>query len=163
MKTAFFDIETTGFDKKRDQILVVCFSNSKNDKVTIIEHGDEGELSLIEETVAQLIKYERIVSWSGDRFDVPFLQYRASKHGISFGHINHIDLCRIARNKFKKAKSYSLDAFSKSFKTDDQKTPFSMEIWQQAINGDEEAMEYIIEHCVQDVVVLKQLWNAIME
>jgi uncharacterized protein YprB with RNaseH-like and TPR domain len=160
MRTGFFDIETTGFSHESDKIIVICIANDMNSKVKIIKSDKMSERDVINSAVRELNKYRSIVSWNGMSFDVPFLTKRAQIYGIKFNHKSHIDL-RVESLKIFPNIDKSLESMALTFMIDKEKTPFDTSIWRMAKNGDKDAMEYIIEHCSNDVLLLKELWKRI--
>ena len=51
-----------------------------------------------------------------------------------------------------------LDTIAKFFGVENQKTPLDGVTWQKAAAGDKSAMNDIVVHCEQDVLVLRDLW-----
>lgn len=47
----------------------------------------------------------------------------------------------------------------KFFKTADSKTDVDWDTWNLASMGDEKAMDYVVEHCEADVLVLRDVFN----
>lgn len=69
-KTCFFDIETTGLDKKRNKVTTITFH--RGDETKTLVRGD----NLNRETLKQeIFKSKVLVSFNGKRFDQPFLEH----------------------------------------------------------------------------------------
>jgi uncharacterized protein YprB with RNaseH-like and TPR domain len=162
MNIGFFDIETTGFDPKKDRVLVVCIGNNSNSRIKVIKTGKLSEEQVIRESLSALSIYGSIVSWNGASFDVPFLSKRAQKYGMRFNHNFHIDLMQTSSKFFPKIDK-SLETMALTFMISKEKMPFDTSIWRMAKSGDKESIEYIAEHCSIDVQLLKELWKKIME
>lgn len=82
-------------------------------------------------------------------------------YNINFRYNKHVDMMKIA-SKIVPTERLKLDNFIKLFKIDTQKSDFSPLTWQMARAGDNQAVEYVVDHCERDVLALKQLWPKIM-
>lgn len=161
MSIAFFDIETGGFDAGRFPIITMCVADDQEDGVSVLVDS-KSERQLIASIISSLMSYDTIVSWNGSRFDIPYINKRGEQYGLSIQHPNHIDL-RFEAIKAYNLKSSTLDFVAKSFDVEAEKTPFDRFIWSRALQGKEDAIDYIIEHCVHDVLVLKQVYERMLE
>lgn len=100
------------------------------------------------------------VTWYGSRFDVPYLNSRLLYHGEDpLPPIPHIDGWRVARWKMK-LNSNRLQSVTQ-FLGLEEKTPILPQMWIDAMAGDRRAIRYVVEHCLQDVVVLEQVYERI--
>lgn len=100
------------------------------------------------------------VTWYGQGFDQKFVNSRLTLHGLSpLPPVPHIDGWRIAREKLL-LHSNRLASVS-SFLGIEEKTPLSGPIWVKAGAGNQTALNYVIKHCKQDVVVLEQAYERI--
>lgn len=99
---------------------------------------------------------------NGRWFDAPFLSTRGITH--EFKPVTPqklVDPCQIARQKFRLA-SNSLDSVADHLKIPVKKTPFESNVWATAfLDGDKDAMDYIVDHCVRDVYVLAHVARRI--
>jgi uncharacterized protein YprB with RNaseH-like and TPR domain len=152
------DIETTGFNRKTDKILVISCANSRSSSVKSF-YGTERTI------LTRFCKYVRlfdsIVTWNGASFDISFIENRCQMYGIQFQRNEHIDLMKLA-SKIAPDQRLTLDNFIKLFKIDTQKSDFSPITWQMARSGDENAIEYVVDHCERDALALKKLWSKVM-
>jgi len=111
--------------------------------------------ALIAELSAPLV----LVAHNGVRFDRPFLNARAARWGLSplnpRGRI--IDPVVVARRHF--AMSWNgLESLSVFLQTEHRKHPVDGQLWLRAIlDHDKSAMDEIVEHCVNDVLVLEEV------
>lgn len=83
LKTAVFDIETTGLYPTSDN-LVLGGIYSVGDRV-VIQHFAEDpsrEAQVIQNTLDALRPYDAVITYNGDSFDWPFFFSRARRHGI---------------------------------------------------------------------------------
>lgn len=81
----FFDIETTGLSSAHAQIYCIGIGYQKEDsiriEVRILDRNDEEE-ALIGHFVQVCAAFKTIVTFNGNRFDLPFLRARAALYGI---------------------------------------------------------------------------------
>jgi hypothetical protein len=101
------------------------------------------------------------------RFDVPFLRTRAVKWGLPFPEHKCLyvaDTYPILRNKFK-LHSNRLETACDFFDIPAKKHKLNSDIWLNMITGNrklmQKSLDYILIHCVEDVLALEQLWKKI--
>jgi uncharacterized protein YprB with RNaseH-like and TPR domain len=82
---------------------------------------------------------------------VPFPEY---------GEILHYDVYFTAKSKLK-LHSKRLDSVAKALGCSHSKTEVLISEWQKARWGDKEALEYIVEHNVEDVYVLEEVYDKL--
>jgi uncharacterized protein YprB with RNaseH-like and TPR domain len=110
--------------------------------------------------LARLIREELeeadiLVSYNGRRFDIPFLNARLIKYDMKpiIGK-KHIDL--FFTSKFQlKLSNWSLDALAKHLGLPIEKTQMQGDQWIKAMTGDKVSLDYIVDHCRKDVIVLE--------
>lgn len=163
----FIDLETTSLDAHSGILVAmgILFPNEKS-KVIFIESPDE-EKRKIEEffEILRKSKDRALIIWYSP-FDIPFLITRAIKHGIDASFIYEfdiIDLCKLVRENLK-LKSNKLDEVSKFFgiKKDLEITGRDVQIlYIKAISGDKRAKEKIIEHCIDDLRALEEIYKRL--
>lgn len=106
MDVAYFDIETTGFDKEADSIVLISLGRFINEgkfctKQYFAESLEE-EAEVLANFGIELKKYNRWCSYNGIAFDEPFIKKRMEKHNIHFeSPEQHIDLYRLIRPYYK--------------------------------------------------------------
>ena len=119
---------------------------------------------VVEQCIKDLLKFDRVVTYYGTGFDLPFVRTRAAVHGLDFpefGQINHTDLYYIVRNKFQLS-SNRLENACRVVLGETQKTRINSNIWLYALQGDKKSLEYIKEHCDYDVIDLEKLFEKVM-
>jgi uncharacterized protein YprB with RNaseH-like and TPR domain len=112
---------------------------------------------LVKAIVAELAKYDIWVAHNGARFDVPFLRTRLAKWGLEpLPSKKLVDPVQLARNKLRMSFN-SLEAIAR-FLGFTSKTQVKGDLWlQAALDGSSEALDYIVDHCVRDVLVLEKV------
>ncbi|MCR4998949.1 MAG: ribonuclease H-like domain-containing protein [Lachnospiraceae bacterium] len=84
--TLFFDIETTGFKAEYCNIYMIGCATFAKDSATITllfaEHRHE-EKALLEAFSELLCSKNQCFTFNGNHFDIPFIEKRATKHGVT--------------------------------------------------------------------------------
>lgn len=100
------------------------------------------------------------VTWYGDRFDIPFANTRLIAHGLDvLPTIPSIDGWKAARNHLKMA-SNRLGSAAELVGAE-SKTPVGGALWRRARCGHRDGIDYVVEHNLQDIVVLGQVYDAL--
>ncbi|MFN4133891.1 MAG: ribonuclease H-like domain-containing protein [Candidatus Hadarchaeales archaeon] len=160
MVRVYLDIETTS--QKADDGMIIAIGIIKGDvpEVKFIESFEE-EKRALEWLGRELKDCDEIVTWYGSGFDIPFLITRAVFHGIELNitGIPMLDLCEWSRGVLL-LNRYSLEAvanflgikWSKDFHGGDILSLFKL-----AKRGNLEARKFIVDHCREDILVLKKV------
>lgn len=98
-----FDIETTGFDRKRTQVVLVGMIVPTGEGLLfkqIFSEGPGDEIPLLVEMIRDLGDREVLISYNGDRFDIPYLNARYHHHHLDYRIAPHLsfDLIRYFRD-----------------------------------------------------------------
>lgn len=119
---------------------------------------DSGTVSAI---IEELGRYDILAAHNGLRFDLPFLRTRAARWGFPpLSSPKLIDPVLIARRNLKM--SYNGLERIADFLGCNTKTKLSGDLWVRAsMDGDTEAMDYIVEHCIQDCQMLEKIVDAV--
>lgn len=169
-KIVFFDIETTNLRANIGHVLVVCALPLDKDIIQIFrlderkyraskKYNDSRMLLAVKEYLEGSFCW---VSWNGKMFDIPFLNSRLLLNGIeTIQPRMHVDLMYYARRPFLQITSSRLAAVAKAFKLSNQKDEFDYDPWQAAEHLEKWGMDYVCNHCCQDVKVLKEAFNVL--
>lgn len=78
------DIETTGLDSRRDQLVLLGFIKYENAKCYIIQYfaEDNSEEKRLLEIYLMMIEAKKVITYNGDKFDIPFLNMRLDYHKL---------------------------------------------------------------------------------
>ena len=173
MRVDCFDLETTNLKATFGHILCGCFlpMDPASAELVIFRLDDKAyrnrrDLADDSKMAIAIRDYmEKSFAWVGwysKMFDVGFLQTRLLKCGADpLERRMHIDLIYYARRPNLALHSSRLDAVAKTFKLSEQKTELNPDIWNAAFQLDREAMDYVVEHCTQDVRVLKEVFDIL--
>lgn len=169
-RTGYFDIETSNLNANYGIMYCYCIKDSDSDKIyerTITPKelkSKDMDKNVIKQLIKDLSLFDRIVTYYGTKFDIPYSRSRAVHHGIPFpayGEIIHTDCYYIVRNKFK-LNSNRLATACEFLLGNTLKTTINFDYWIRAMGGDKEALSYITEHCRYDVVDLERLYNLVI-
>lgn len=173
MKVTLFDTESTDLAASWGRILCCSFHDlGEGDNVTTFRGDvkphrrpvrvDDSKLCIAIRD--RLETADMIVGWNSILHDVPLLNARLAVAGERpLNPRKHLDLMFYAGGVSLKVGGRRLDTVAKFFKVPNQKTPLDGDMWQRAAVGDKTnsgvpAMDYIVEHCEADVLVLRDLW-----
>lgn len=167
-REGFLDIECSQLKSSFGHIYCGCLKERGDPKIQVFQLKQRtlrSEGAMLRDLVQALRKFDRIYTYYGTRFDIPFMRTRCLYHGIEFPEymqLYHTDLYFVARNRLATLHSKRLEAVCK-FLGIEGKTPLDSEVWVKACFNDtfDEAMRYIIEHNKGDVVILEKLLDRI--
>jgi uncharacterized protein YprB with RNaseH-like and TPR domain len=165
-----FDLETSSLNANFGIVLCGVIKGSDRKKPYVFRGDDfsawkEGrrsdDASLVGTIVTCLNQYDVLVAHNGARFDVAFLRTRMANWGLgAFPNKKLVDPVLIARNKLRMS-SNSLASLA-SLIGAGEKTVVDGKMWLRAsLDGDKEAMDYIVKHCVIDVQILEKVADAV--
>lgn len=106
-ETLYFDIETTGFINSNSHIYMIGMFYIENDVIKyyfLFAESLQEELNLLVEFKKILSKFRQVVTFNGDTFDIPYINWRSKVYGvnISFTDVHTIDMYK----DFKKYKNF---------------------------------------------------------
>jgi uncharacterized protein YprB with RNaseH-like and TPR domain len=120
---------------------------------------------ICESLAKALKKYDRIIVYNGIdyRFDIPFARTRALKWGVDFPGYKEIsveDVYVMVKQKLRLSRKKLGNACG-LFEIPAKSLPGDPNIWMRASAGDTAELEYVLEHNVEDVLSLKELYNRL--
>lgn len=169
LKVLLWDIETTHLKANYGYMLCIGWKWLDEPKVHHVKINDSPSFKkdptndryLIEEFRKVLEQADVVVYHYGMYFDYPYLQTRALIHGLRpLPNVPAVDTWRIARKNLA-LNSNSLKTITEVI-SGEEKTPLDMTIWVRAMAGHTPSIDYVVKHCVQDVVVLEQVYKRLM-
>ena len=168
-KIGFLDIETYSFYANKGLVLCWVIRVANKNYFDVIKKEDLlnrkiRDKNVVRSCVERIKNLDRLVTYWGSGFDIPFLRTRALFHNVNFpnfGEINHTDVYYMVRNKLKlernKLENACLMVLGKT-----RKSKFSYEVWFNALYGDKKSLQKILGHCKGDVLDLKDLHDKIL-
>lgn len=171
-KIAYFDIETTGFDKENDSIILMSLGYYEKDNTFTVKQyfGEkiEDEKQILESFINDLKEFKVWCSYNGKAFDEPFIKYRMEKYQINFRLPDkHIDLYRMIKPykeqlKLKRCNLKSVEKYAGIVRKDKIDGGISVELYKKYLhNGDENLRKKIMLHNFEDVFNLPSIFRII--
>lgn len=171
-RVGFLDIETNGLKANFHIMGSYCIKDSASNKI-YGRHITAKELmsntidkNLVQDCINDILQFDKIVTYFGTWFDIPFVRTRALKWNLKdfpiYGLVQHCDVYFMVKSKLCLHRR-SLDAVTRHLGIEG-KTHVDGNIWQTAfLHHDEKALKKIHEHCKLDVIILEKVWRKIKE
>ncbi len=160
----FFDIETTNLSASIGMMICACVKDKDGETYTFKmskENGLFNDHKAVVEIRDFLESYDYVVTYYGTRFDIPYLNTRLIMYGERpLQRLRHIDLYFTAKFKLK-LHSNKLAVVCETLFGDTEKTRVIGNTWNQALMGDKQSMDYIVEHCQIDVAELEKVYDEL--
>lgn len=167
-RIGFLDIETSNLDANFGVILSWCIKIKDgdiiygllNDKDFREKEAFKVDKRIIRDLINEILKFDRIVTHYGRKFDIPFIRTRALIDDLefpSFGTIVNDDTYYMARYKLK-LNSNRLETIARTLFGFSDKSHLDGTIWLSAVRGEKRALNYVLEHNKTDVIELEKVW-----
>lgn len=142
----------------KTEVLDILQYTKKKDKGDLIK----AEKRLLEEMTERMLDADIWLGHYACYYDIPFINTRLLYHGLPVVPANFplIDTWRISRNRLK-LRNNRLATVSGFLETTNEKNAIKPEQWLRALGGHKESMDYIVEHCRRDIVVLEETYNRL--
>lgn len=101
-KAIFFDIETTGFNKTKDNVVLIGILYQDKNCIVINQffaNSLDDEKELLIAFTKTISKFDVYITYNGDTFDIPFLNSKFKIHSLDF-HLNkslNLDLLKTVK------------------------------------------------------------------
>lgn len=170
IRIGYLDIETTNLDANWGVCVCYCIKVHDKDKIysRVITpkelRGKHLDKELCQQFLKDIQNFDKIVTYYGTRFDVPYIRTRCLINRLDFpeyGQLFHKDIYYIIRNKFKLNRSRQ-ELACRMLLGETEKTHFGLDYWIRAAAGDKKALDYILDHCKRDVRDLNKLTNRVV-
>ena len=174
MRVVSFDFEMSGLNADFGVFLCGCFKvwrDTDEPQAKLVTYRMDEQKSyktrpwedkeLAIKLKEEVEKADIIVGWNSKRFDIPFLNARLAYFGESpVTKMKHVDLMYQARYKWR-IHSARLDSVLDFLQAPDAflKTKMKPNMWIRAVQGEKAAMDYVVNHCVQDVKALDWVYH----
>ena len=123
----------------------------------------EFDKKLTAELLADIRKFDRVTTYYGQRFDLPFVKTRAEKWGLDFPAYRDLwqtDVYFIAKQNLL-LHSTRLEHVCEVMGIPSKEHKLEPDIWQKAQAGHEESLDWIHTHCEEDVISLEAVWKRL--
>lgn len=166
MKITAWDIEASNLSADFGIVLCVGFKDvgtGKPEVLNILDYskGDliKAEKKLLVDVSERLLDTDVWLTHYGTWYDIPFVNSRLIYHNLPVlpPNFSHLDTWKISRNRLK-LRNNRLITISEFLGTREEKNAIKPEQWLRALGGHKASMDYIVEHCRRDVLVLEQAY-----
>lgn len=170
-KVGFLDIESSNLNADFGFIISYAIKDYDSGKIIgrVLTPGEilskTKDKKLMQECSDNIRKFDRVITYYGARFDIPFIRTRSVKWGVDFPlwkAVSHTDAYFIVRNRFHLSRN-RLETACRFFKIEAKTHPMLPDQWQDALSGDKKALKYIWDHNCEDCDSLMELWEKINE
>lgn len=160
----YLDIEASNLNANFGIILSYCIK----EKDGRILHGlispsqlrsKAQDKEVVRKCIIDIMKFDRVVTYYGTKFDIPYIRSRAMAHGMAFperGLLLHTDVYYWVKHKLKlhsNRMQHACDFLGIKAK----EHPLHGGMWTRALVGDTDALKYILVHNREDVESLEKL------
>lgn len=166
---AVFDIETTNLGA--DFGIILCavvkpIGNGFKPRIfrldNYVKNTRNEDKLLVKDLKRELSRHDFLISYNGARFDIPFINTRLMYHKLTPMQAKlHIDMYRIAKSNFRMWRK-GLAQVIGLLDIPEKKTLIEPKYWRWAMMGDKQAMNKVVEHCIQDVLSLEMASNRLI-
>lgn len=168
MRIIAWDIEASNLSADFGIVLCVGSKDVEGKKPQVLNildyasrDGDliKAEKALLRDVSAHLLEADVWLTHFGTWYDIPFINSRLIYHNLPILPTNfpHVDTWKISKNHLK-LRNNRLITISEHLGTKDEKNAIRPEQWIRALGGHRPSMDYIVEHCRRDVLVLEQAY-----
>lgn len=169
---AYFDIETTGFDKEKDNIVLISLGYYVKGSIFAVKQyfGEnlEDEKNILENFLSDLKNFKVWCSYNGKAFDEPFIKRRMDKYGIKVNLPDeHIDLYRIIKPykqqlNLERCNLKSVEKYAGIVRKDTIDGGMSVELYKKYLQKrDEKLRKKIMLHNFEDVFNLPNIFQVV--
>lgn len=166
-----FDIEASNLSADFGIVLCVGFKTvgkGKPEVMNILDYlnssGDliRAEKKLLKDVTKKLLEADVWLAHYGCYYDLPFINTRLLYHGLPIlpPNFSLIDTWRISRNRLK-LRNNRLKTIQEFLNLPSEKNAIKPEQWLRALGGHRPSMDYIVEHCKRDVLVLEEAYERL--
>lgn len=170
LDVVYFDTESTSLTGIMGRMLCASFADAWG-RVTTIRIDETKQTNVLDdrELVVSIRDYlenngDVIIGWNSKLHDVPLLNARLlhwNERPIRSDRL-HIDLMYYAGGQFNKIGSKKLVNVQKYLpEVEAAKTDIDWTIWQLAGAGDKPSLDYIVDHCEADILVLREVFGKL--
>lgn len=169
-RIGFLDIESTGLKGNWDFMLCYCIKELGGEILGrhITPHEIRSykfDQHLTEELLRNVRKFDRIITYYGMRFDIPFIKTRAEKWGLDFPAYRDLwqtDVYFLAKANLL-LHSTRLMHVCDLMGIPNKEHKLDPDIWQKAQSGHRESLEWIFAHCSEDVISLEMAYKRLQK
>ena len=167
-RIGFLDIEATSLNASFGYMLCYCIKRQSGEVLkrpirTSEIKSHRYDKRLCEQFLEDVKEFDRVVTYYGSRYDVPFLRTRCLYWNLDFppmGTMFHTDLYYAVRNKLRLYRN-RLETACDMFSIESKGHRLTPSVWMDAQTGDQKAIDFVLQHNIEDVVSLEALWEKL--
>lgn len=184
LKTAVYDIETTGLYADFGYVLTCCFKDVDNGEIKVFrldetklfkknyelykqgkesgfndpEFWDVIDVELLDLIRKEFEKYNLVLTWNGKWFDEMFLHTRLLRVGLPGLNpgVKHMDVMQLGK-RVMKTRSMKQDSIKNFLRIDSEPDTHNWAEWRMAAAGIKEGFDFVVDHNIKDVEQLHQI------
>lgn len=172
MRVAIFDLETSGLYANTSILLCAVIKEYRSKDKPIIVRADSfdswksdrtNNRPCVEAVINALLDFDIYVAHNGQYFDKTILTSWALQFGlrVDLRFSKFIDPVLLARRHMRISRN-SLGYLLQFLEIPEKKTDILWSHWMKAtLNGDSKSLDYIVTHCVADVVALEKAYDRV--
>lgn len=169
----FFDIETTGLNTRKAKIIsITALVYSENFYMyQYFSETSEDERHLIEKFINLINTKKIIITYNGNSFDIPFINYKINNYKLNFNFkkFNKIDLfydVKILKQNFKNLNNLKLKSIEEFFNIHRKDQLTGKDIIKlyssYQLNNKKEYRNLILQHNYEDVIYLPIILDSLL-
>lgn len=169
-RIGFLDIETSNLNA--DFGIILSYAIKEPGKrpfgalITKAElMSDTHDKRVVGECIEDIKKFDRIYTYYGSRFDVPYIRSRAMLWGLDFPiyqEVQHTDIFYWCRSKLCLHRK-RLQTVCDFLGIPAKEHPMEPNMWTKALTGDAKSLRYIMTHNLEDVVSLEEVYLRLID
>jgi len=179
-KIMFFDIETSPNEVyswrvgnkinltpdniiKERRVMCICWKyKGEGYTYSLTWDEEQDDKSMLKEFGEELRDADVAIGHNGDNFDIKWVKTRTLYHNLPpINQVTTIDTLKLARVNFN-FNSNKLDYLGKVLKVGAKTETGGYSLWTRVMDGEEEAMEEMVEYCRNDVVLLEDVYDKLV-
>lgn len=167
-KVGILDIETSHL--KADMGIMLSYAIKEHGTKNIVSScitpaevkSDNMDKRLVKDCIKDMSKFDKLVTYYGTGFDLPFIRARAIANKLDFplfGSIDHTDIYYIVKSKLN-IRRKSLECACQLYGIEGKNHVLG-KFWLKALGGNKKALDYILDHNKRDVIITDELYDKI--
>jgi len=146
---------------KERAIICICYKWEDKDEVHSLKWDNGCDKKMLKKFVKVADKATEIVGHNSDRFDIKWVRGRLLYHRIpDIVNFTSIDTLKDARSRFL-LNSNRLDYIGQYLGVGEKMETGGFQLWVDVMEGDDDALQRMIDYCKQDVLLLEKVYKEI--
>ena len=165
-RVGFFDLETSNLKANWGIIISYCILGDDGvlyKRLITQEEIFSGEFDkkICQQFCKDVRNFDRVIGWYSERFDAPYVRTRCMFHKLDFPvfkEVNHTDAWKVCR-RIMKLHSNRLGVVAPFLGIEAKGHPLNPSVWLRCLSGNQEALDFVMTHNIEDVESLKKVWH----